>query len=196
MECEERAIPKDLHEAARLKEYETLHRNMEQTIEELSKIERWVVVGVASVWAFLATHTAAPALGAKGSPDALNIDKAHLDIAWGIPFLLVLAGAIKCASLFFDFGRTGSYLYHEVEPELGLHWEMHCRSYPRVAPIWGRAITTFVFWCLLICVSWYAFRHHGILAPEDGQKKVRIMRLYEEVCHNVPKPCAALLDHG
>jgi hypothetical protein len=122
-----------LRHAAELEEYKTLRHKIELTINNMTTNERWVVLGIGSLWTWLSTH--GPTLGS-----------ARARFAWWIPVFFAIAGALKAWALRRHLGLLCRYLREELEDRLCLRWE----GWYEKQPGWTvRQVTTWA-WAALV----------------------------------------------
>jgi hypothetical protein len=75
-----------------LKEYECLRREIEWLLQDYRTLERNVVLAIGVTWAWLFTHTTHPRL------------------AWWIPVLFAVLGAIRAYGIHQGFAKLGNYI--------------------------------------------------------------------------------------
>jgi hypothetical protein len=117
-----------------LKEFEILHKQIEETMKQVSTIEVWATGGIAAVWAFIVQNEANHA--------------AHLTpAAWGIPFFLAFAATLKIIDLYYDYGVMSDFIFDKLEPKCELRWESYTLAVGN--HLWGRSIFP-----ALLCSGW------------------------------------------
>jgi len=121
-----------------LQQYDWLKKEIGSAINEAYALERYAVIGTGAVWAWLATHLS-PVLPPK--------------IAWWIPLLFAVFGALRSLALIFTIKPKATYM-RKLEDEAfpsqkPLGWERYYEKERR--PFVGTTMT--VFWLLLIGVT-------------------------------------------
>lgn len=81
-----------------IKEFDTLRKEVEWTLNDSRMVERNVIIVIGAFWAFLIKESG-------------NIGKfAHPALAWWIPVLFSVLGALRSAALGFKFLCLGKYI--------------------------------------------------------------------------------------
>lgn len=116
----------------RLKEFEYLRREIELLLAEDRMTERYIIVAVATIWAWLATQRLPPFFG----------------LAWWIPVFIVVAGLLRLWVIVKRFGCFGSYLI-EFESALNIAgWENFLKKNARIRPF--EICVSFFFWTTVL----------------------------------------------
>lgn len=129
-------ITDPLQHAAQLEEYKTLRKKIDLTMSDVSTTERWVMVGIVSVWTWLVTN-----------PKTLGTGQARL--AWWIPVFLAVVGTAQTRALRRHINLLCDYLRSELEERLGLRWQQWYENRPGIGFLrLGR-----LYWPVMIVVT-------------------------------------------
>jgi len=132
-------------------EYLSIRKEIETQLSELSALERNSLLAIAAVYSWLVVHSG----GADGRQYVLT------SMAWAIPCLIAIFGALRAYSINLHLGIMGGYL-KEVETESrregelpeNLGWEHYFESAGRGAQtkvrmaFWGALILTTLVACI------------------------------------------------
>jgi len=143
-------ITDPLNHAAQLEEYKTLRTQIDIAMSQMSTVERWVMVGIAAVWAWLSASRTLPA--SKVS-----------EFAWWIPLFLAVSGAAQSWALRRDIGFICRYLQSELEERLSLRWEQWYGNQRGARPRLGMWYWTFLVGLTATVAFWQFLRHTVIV---------------------------------
>ena len=129
---------------AQLAEYNSLRKEVENYTQELRTLQRNVVIGVAVVWAWLASYH-------EG-----RLDPPHYHVAWSIPFFLVLLGGLRSLIIYTHLHTLGEYVKNEVQPKLHIAWE-GCKERTKGPPY----ALTILMWIVLFVGTVVLWAWHG-----------------------------------
>ncbi len=125
-----------------IKEFDTLRKEIEWTLNDSRSVERNVVIAIGAFWAFLIKENG-------------NVRKlTHPAWAWWIPVLFSVLGALRSAALGYKFACLGTYI-QKIEkyflpkvtnrPEGWEHFQSTAGGFVRVS--------AWIFWIILIAVT-------------------------------------------
>lgn len=126
---------KELAQEPLLAEYGTLRKEIEDALSEISAIERYALIGAATVWTWLLTNSNA-------------MQPAASQLAWCIPVVLAIFGGLKSLGLFMHVTVVGKYIEKHLESRLNLGWQAYFKNKFGI-----RFVISCVFWVALFVVA-------------------------------------------
>ena len=148
-------VKDEMEQKALLAEYGTLRKEIEQGLSATFSIERYVILGVFGVWAWLLLHT-----------DKITGVVSYL--AWCLPIPLVFFGALKSIGLFAHVNIVGNYIQERLEIKLGLGWQQYFKQH--FGPV---AVISIVFWIFLLVATIAAAVTVAKYAPEPTNNSIQ-----------------------
>lgn len=128
-----------------LKEHQTLRNEISDSVKELRTIERYVIVGIGGVWVWLITHPGIPLAA----------------LAWWIPFVLAVAGAIRGLALTVVIKRAAEYIRlieNKIERYEGLlGWEAWIKTRRKLV-----ICSSIAFWIVLVVTTAFVASQFGV----------------------------------
>ena len=123
-----------------LREYESLRKEIEFATQEMRSIETYVLIATGAVWTWLASANSEPPFA---------------KIAWWIPLLFAVLGALKTFALYRGIERMSSYIQkleqYFCNTRVSSGWETHVHT--REVRENFLNIYMYIFWIIMIAIS-------------------------------------------
>lgn len=123
-------------------EYENLRHEIETISKELRDTERYAIVIVATIWAWLATKYQ------DVSSDAILY-------LWWLPVFVVTLGMIRFIGVHLSLNRIANYIADYVEPKFLANengWQNHLKKSTMITK-YNWWISSYLIWAVLLIIS-------------------------------------------